>query len=95
MDAMILNKTSPGEWLVFVNDNTDGIMGLGIVMAIFIVLLLALKSSVEFMEAFTISAIITTILSMFLLSIGLISQGAIFILIFLIALGIFGIYTKS
>lgn len=86
-----LNSTSPAEWLTVLNNNVNGFLGLGLIIMIFIVILVALIRF-SFGQALATAGFITTVLSLFLLSMGLISQGVIYILILLTIVGVFFLY---
>ena len=70
----ISNATDPGSLIIAINDATDGIPGVAILLIVFfgsLVLLTRVRRD-SFTDAFTASSFITTVVAMILLGIGLI-----------------------
>ena len=89
------NVTNIPDYISWVNNVADGWLGNLILMAVFFVALLTLKTEWEMNKSFATASIITALTSIFLYTLGLIQPGILALCIILAIIGFVSIIKKD
>jgi hypothetical protein len=91
----IINTTSPADLMIAIQNATGGWLGWGLIVCVFVISMFSMKNY-STAKAVAASSFITSIISLFLLGIGIIDQYTVYIIIAILAPAtIFSLHAES